>query len=368
MSAAGIRINQVAGGVPRTPADITPRWLTSTLPAGFQQSGVQLASVRVEVIAGGQIATTLRLHLGYSGDAAFAPSTVICKLSSQSIHTRTAANAIGLYLTELEIYQHKAMSAQVDTPRPYFMAVDSSHGDFILLMEDLQPARQPLHREGCSTSDAQAAMAVAAALHGPSRGADALNQVPFLKEKKRREIQNLRLTPLAVETFLSRHRASYSEDEVRTILELPRVYPRVLQFRAADQTLQHGDFRLQNILFDARGREGKTAVIDWQTARIGFGPADISSFLGGSLQANVRRSCERSLVDFYAAELARWETSAPGPSSCWFDYQRFSVYALGSSILSVLLMQHDADTADFLLLIQRHVQQVIEHDAISMWK
>ena len=46
------------------------------------------------------------------------------------------------------------------------------------------------------------------------------------------------------------------------------------------KSIVHGDFRLDNMLFDIKGGAEDIAVLDWQTVAVGNGLTDIGYFLG----------------------------------------------------------------------------------------
>ena len=61
----------------------------------------------------------------------------------------------------------------------------------------------------------------------------------------------------------------------------------------------HGDYRLDNLLFDPDGAD--VVAVDWQTLAVGPPARDLAYFLGTSLTVDDRRAAERELV----AELPR---------------------------------------------------------------
>jgi aminoglycoside phosphotransferase (APT) family kinase protein len=75
------------------------------------------------------------------------------------------------------------------------------------------------------------------------------------------------------------------------------------QISAPPHTFMHGDFRLDNLLFDAAGAPEPLAVVDWQAVRLGKGVADVAYFAMSSLQPDHRKQWEAQLVDSYYAAL-----------------------------------------------------------------
>jgi hypothetical protein len=65
-----------APSIPRSPADVTPHWLSSVLRVGVE-------SVDVTPIGTGQTGATYRLSVTYSAEQTAFPSAFAVKLSSQ---------------------------------------------------------------------------------------------------------------------------------------------------------------------------------------------------------------------------------------------------------------------------------------------
>src|SRR6202022_4759461 len=62
------------------------------------------------------------------------------------------------------------------------------------------------------------------------------------------------------------------------------------------RSLWHGDFRLDNLLFDAQDGAVPVAVVDWQSVATAPGVIDVSYFLGNSMVETDRAKHERDLV------------------------------------------------------------------------
>ncbi len=63
----------------------------------------------------------------------------------------------------------------------------------------------------------------------------------------------------------------------------------------------HGDYRLDNLLFDPV--TGEVTAVDWQTAAIGPPLRDVAYFLGTSMRSEDRAAHEESLVGAYHSAL-----------------------------------------------------------------
>lgn len=337
------------------------------LQAAFGDETLRVARLDCQAMGGGQLASTLRLLVHLAAPAGGPPLRLVCKLPSANPTTRAAVTAMGLYRTELEAYRNAGLLAGVDTPRCLHAGGLGFEDGFVLLLEDITPARQVSHQSACDEADLLAAIGAAAALHRSARGQFADAMPSFLQEKQRREIQNLRLLPMAVQRFKAMFGHTLAAEDLAIVDALARVYPRALQFKGRDLTLQHGDFRLQNLLFDARSEPGRVCVLDWQTLRLGHGMADLASLLGGSLEPERRRRNERELLAFYGQALQALGDAGSPADALWLDYRRWAVYALGSTLLSLVLMQDESQSEDFLILMRRHLRQVADLESLALW-
>ena len=81
----------------------------------------------------------------------------------------------------------------------------------------------------------------------------------------------------------------------------------------------HGDYRLDNLLFDPDGAD--VVAVDWQTLAVGPPARDLAYFLGTSLTIDDRRAAERELVVAYHAALCDRGVSGYSADRCFDDYR-----------------------------------------------
>ncbi len=81
----------------------------------------------------------------------------------------------------------------------------------------------------------------------------------------------------------------------------------------------HGDYRLDNLLFDPDGAD--VVAVDWQTLAVGPPARDLAYFLGTSLTVDDRRAAERELVAEYHAALCARGVSGYDADQCFDDYR-----------------------------------------------
>jgi aminoglycoside phosphotransferase (APT) family kinase protein len=130
----------------------------------------------------------------------------------------------------------------------------------------------------------------------------------------------------------------------------------------------HGDYRLDNMLFDASARARPLTVVDWQTVQLGVGPSDVAYFLGSAFEPEVRRSCETELVTDYHHALVEEYGVADYPfEQCWRDYARASYSCLVMAVFASMIVGRTARGDEmFMAMANRSAQMGADLDAPSL--
>lgn len=153
---------------PTHPDAVTPDWLDQKLHgAGLLPGDTRVSGVGWHAIGTGQVGDSVRFTLSYDGEGG-GPATLAGKFPAADPTSRATAAAFGLYAKEVGFYRD--IAAQVDVRVPAVVAAELADDgvDFLLLFEDLGPARGGNQLDSCSADDAAAAIVQAAALHAPS--------------------------------------------------------------------------------------------------------------------------------------------------------------------------------------------------------
>ncbi|WP_411157166.1 phosphotransferase family protein [Nocardia farcinica] len=83
--------------------------------------------------------------------------------------------------------------------------------------------------------------------------------------------------------------------------------------------LVHGDYRLDNLLFDTRGG-GTVTAVDWQTLGLGLPARDLAYFVGTALDPADRARHEDALVEQYWRALCELGVTGYTLGQCRRDY------------------------------------------------
>ena len=345
-------------GFPTHPSEITAEWLSDTL-------GRTVRAVRWEAIGTGQVGDSVRLHL--EGEVGV-PATLAAKLSAQDATSRGTAATFGLYAKEVAFYDEVAPHLAVRLPHVRFAAIDESGADFILLFEDLGPARGGDQTEGCSLDDARAAMRQAAAFHAPSWKNDVVLALDWLRPKDEVSIQVKALYPQAQAVWRERYADMLKPDYMRLCEDVAAATELVFGTAPEPVSLVHGDFRLDNMLFDIKGGAEPLAVLDWQTVTLGHPMTDIGYFLGCGIGDTLRSSHERELLDLWREEMAARGVDL-AHDDIWNAYRIGALHGVTTAVFSAAFVQRtERGDANFLSMARGACALAREHDSLGALK
>ena len=281
------------------PAALTPEWLTRALrSAGLD---VEVAALRSEPVGTGQMAHNERIFLEYAGDSVGAPATLVGKFPSPNEESR-ASGARGGYRTETLFYTELAAGLSCATPRCLYGAISPDHSTFTLLLEDLAPKRQGDQIAGAADDEIEAAVRNLAGLHAPYWGAPALGALDWLNEGIGEEYTAY--VEMGTPVFLERYADRLGTQDAETLRSFAAGVKRWVSRRPATRTLVHGDYRLDNLMFERSGEGVQVAAVDWQTLSVACGGQDLAYLLGNSSSPERRRAHEARMLGAYREEMA----------------------------------------------------------------
>lgn len=351
------------------PSRIDPEWMTRALRQAGVIKEVRVVDLACKPVGNGLVGDSYRFRLTYDGDQPNAPATVIGKFPAADPASRQSGSAHMLYVREVAFYRELATTVAIHTPRPILAEIDPVTDDFTPILEDLAPARQGDQLAGCSLADSRTAMAEAAALHAPRWNDPTLEAVDcFAVASSRRK--NFRATlPAIIDLYKDRYRDALEPEFMALVDRLPDAISRFRSDRSTPRTLQHADFRLDNILFDVRGNTHPMATLDWQTLTVGPGMVDVAYFLSAGIDPSERRLHEIDLVRFYHSELIRRGVQDYGWDHCWQDYRRYTLHGIWMGVVSALSVQRsERGDALFLKMTRGACAQVLDHNSFAFWE
>ena len=304
--------------IPRYPADVTPEWLSTALSQ--RGTPVEVSGVDIAAIGTGQTGATYRVRAAYASDPAGLPPTFVIKLPAQDDTVRDRV-VIG-YRSECAFYASVADRVQVPTPQCFYCEISEDAMDFALLLADQAPAVQGDQLAGCGEREARLAVTALAGLHAPSWCDPVWLDFPGIAFGRPDQAaasgmgEVARMSADITLEKLGDRLSAEDRDTFSTAMGLVEPWLLAEYDRFA---LLHGDYRLDNMLFDPD--RTRVSVVDWQTLGVGLPARDLAYFTATSLKSQLRAAIEEDLVTDYHRALTGCGVTDYDRETCWRDYR-----------------------------------------------
>jgi hypothetical protein len=288
---------------------------------------------------------------------------VVGKFPSDDATSRQTGVDLGNYRREVEFYRQLQSRLSIRTPRCYFAEIEGVGPRFALLLADMHPAEPGNQLVGCDEAVARAAVLELPGLHAPTWNDPSILGVDWISAPSPETVERNRswyrsLLPGFMDRYGRRLDAN-----ARAILEEvaassgwpfsgrpPRPF-----------ALTHVDYRLDNLLIEARRDPPLVTVVDWQSITVGAPLSDVAYFLGAGLVPERRRSCEESIVRAYHRRLLEGGVGDYDWSDCWRDYRRGTFAGfLVTVIASMIVEETERGNEMFVAMAQRHARHALD--------
>lgn len=344
------------------PSDLTGAWLSAALQGAGHD--VTVVDVAYERVGSGQMGRTYRLRPVYKG--AEGPTTLIAKLAGE--HEATRALVAPGYAAEVGFYNSLAQDLEIRTPACFYGAISDHHTRFTLILEDMFPATPGVQAQGCTVAQARSSLHNMIGLHVPRWSDPRLFEVPFLMRPDPGTATVMaEVMSNASDAFVERYAGELAPEDGETLRSACGVIERWQLTDADPFAIIHGDYRLDNLMFDSARNE--VTVVDWQSAAIGPPLRDVAYFLGTSLRSDDRRSHEEDLVAEYHAGLVGRGITGYSADECWRDYRLGQLQGPMITVIGCIYASgiQTADTdAMFLAMARRSCAAVRELRSVDL--
>jgi hypothetical protein len=313
--------------IPNAADGITAPWLASVLRAS-RRDPPRIVSMEMERIAKGVgvLSQIYRLNLRYAGDGGAGPASLIVKIPPPHPVIRDIAAADGFFEREVVFYRDLARSTPVRAPACYGAAYDPATANFVLVLEDIREATGGDQIAGLNLEQLRAAVDALAALHAFWWGRPELKALETI-------VQPFGVAPYS--NYNARHAGGWAK--IHPFLK-ERISPAMMRVGermcerlddivgeslAGSRTLCHGDYRAENLMFET-GKNGAAGlvVLDWQFMTQSAGPFDLGGLMSGSVEIELRREHEMSLLRGYHDRLMAGGVEGYDFGQCLHDYRR----------------------------------------------
>ena len=347
-------------GIPHGPEDVTAAWLGSVL-------GTDVRDVDVTAIGTGQTGATYRVSATYATPQTGLPNSFAVKLSAQDDAVRERV-ALG-YRSEVEFYSRIADRMRIPVPQSFHSEISEDGADVVLLLGDMAPAVQGDQIAGCTEHEAKLAVEALAGLHGPSWCDPEWMDLAAIVMPKPGDDEAAKglgdISKMAADIVIDRLGARISPEDQETLVDSMASVTAWLRAEPKRFALMHGDYRLDNMLFDPD--RTRITVVDWQTVGIGLPGRDLAYFTGTSLEPGLRAEIERGLVETYHRALTAYGITDYDVDTCWRDYRLGAVQvpllvALGTAFASTT----DRGDDMMLAMLSRGCQAIRDLDTLEL--
>jgi aminoglycoside/choline kinase family phosphotransferase len=337
--------------------------LTRSLQERFP--GVVVSSFASSAIGTGQMADSLRVQLQHTGNS-LVPKTLIAKVPKANEASRAASRMTRCYEVETSFYSEVYSLVDARVPDCYHVEYSAHDDEFLLLLEDLAPAKQGDQLGGCSVDDAILAVTEMAKLHGSLWDSPLTRNMEWLHRSRSDSAEvTSQLLQGVYPSFCQRFDGRLDNEVMKVGQKFVNQFPTYFAAQPKSNTVVHRDFRLDNLLFgDWDGNRG-VAILDWQTVCEGVAISDLSYFVGSALLPEVRANREREVVNHYVSVINTYGVGLT-QEEAWRQYRLFSFGGFVMAIVaSMLVEQTERGDEMFMAMANRHGQQILQLEAQS---
>jgi hypothetical protein len=338
--------------IPESASDVSEEWLTAILrESEYLSKDNSVVSVERDSHGAGlgYLSEIERIKISYLREESDAPGVVIAKFPTSSEKSRALATLFDSYSREVLFYKELASSVEVAIPRCFWADIapetfsERLTGRIVkllpekmlvglldkllagagtssrrsgLLLEDLSGDRVGDQVEGCNLEEAQAALRSLAKFQSTFWGRS-FDEVPWIHNGAYQSQVQHGLFMKALPTYMEVFKDDIDEQTSKQLDWLIDNGAALLEANNTHATLNHGDFRLDNLFFQSNGED--PILIDFQTVNV-FNPmADVAYFLLPNLNDEAQKSVG-DLVRFYWDALTDNGVSDYSWEDCLRDY------------------------------------------------
>ncbi len=356
--------------IPAGPDEITPEWLTRALRQTGTITKATVRSFDTEIIGvgAGFMGQLAQVALRYEDSEAGAPRSLIAKFPSDIPENRGVGNHFHFYERETRFYEEIADEVELRAPRCYYSAMDVEADEYVLLLEDMAPARVGDQLAGCSPDEAELAIRHLAKFHATwweSPRLDEIDWMPFVSDPA--QVQAVEDSYRDTwDSFLERFGDKLQASMVRTGERLADNIASIMAYGAEPpRTIIHGDYRLDNLFFATPEGGDPLAVIDWQISFRGRGVLDVAYLMSGGLRPEDRKAKEMDILRSYHNILTENGVRDYGFDQCLHDYRLATLLCLVYPVIGggSVDMGNERGVALWNGWLDRNVAAILDLDA-----
>ena len=304
--------------IPSSISDVSAAWLGDV-------TGFDVQTIDVQQIGAGVGVSSALYRVALTGTGC--PSSVVVKLPALDEAAVFTSTILRMYIREVAFFTELAAESPVRVPQRHFAAVDQETSQFVVVMEDLGAMRIVDQVAGMELADAERAVDALAAWHAAWWGTGDDLAARGLTVSLGDPIYPAILPMVFDEGWQKVTAAMDVDPAIRRVGEKwTAAMPGLLRdLSAGPNTMVHGDYRGDNILFDA---DNSVVLLDFQLIGTGVAAYDLAYMVTQSLNADVASANERALFDRWIDGLRAAGVDAADLERAWEDYRKAAVFCL----------------------------------------
>ena len=324
-----VRCNEgddMTAAIPASIDEVNAEWMSAA--TGWNVTAVRNVQIGVGV---GVASAVYRSHLTGSG----CPKSVIVKMPALDPNATFTSTVLKMYIREVKFFKTLAKDVPFKVSKSYYGEVNEETSQFAMVVEDLGDLRIVDQVKGMHIDDARRAVDGLAAMHAKWWGkADALaadGTTISLGDP---------IYPAIVPLVFAEGWEKCTKEITMpdSIMQVgPRfggaVAPLLASLAKGPNTLAHGDYRADNILF---GQNNELVVLDFQLIGTGIGAYDLAYFITQSISADDASRHERELFDRWVDGVLK--SGAPkdlvDKKALWENYRSAALFCLAYPIVA----------------------------------
>jgi hypothetical protein len=355
--------------LPCGPQELTADWLTMALRETGTISSAAVAGFDYETIGEGVgvLGQLARVVLEYDSPQHGAPASLIGKFPAAAQENRDLANLFRYYEREVRFYEQIADEVELRTPKRYYSRFDADTGDFVLLIEDMAPARCGDQVAGCPPEEAATTLRNIARFHATwwdRVQTPSLDWIPYANDPVNQSAEQAYQD--AWQNFVKKFGGRLSSKALGIAERLQtKIIAIENELASPPMTIAHGDLRYDNLFFSG---DGEMAVADWQIILRARGPYDAAYFLSQSVSPAERKACEMEVLRGYHETLLENGVRGYGFEQCLNDYRTCVMFCLAYPVISGGTLDHANERGVALVtaMLDRSVAAILDLDCGEM--
>ncbi len=309
--------------IPSTIDDVTADWMSSAM-------GTDVGEISTSQIGEGIGVSSAVYRIALSGGG---PDSVVLKLPALAEEAVFTSTMLRMYIREVRFFKELAAKSPIRVPGSFYGDVDEETSQFVQIMEDMGDLRIVDQNEGMTLADSQQAIDELARWH-----ATWWNDCDDLVANGSIVALTDPIYPAILPVVFGEgwEKLNAEMDLAAPILAVgpgwsERMPSLLAGINGSHNTMCHGDYRADNLLFDA---DGNVVLLDFQLTGQGSGTYDLAYMITQSLTPELAGEHEAGLLERYKSGLIANGVAESETEDLWDRYREAALFCLAYPVIA----------------------------------